>query len=129
MVQRKRIVYAGMLILSALAGCASYDVSSFFLLQSDASGHERVVAGSLDSVAESAQATLTRLGFSATMTKQAESIRILSKTSTGTKFTLVLTREKTKEGEKTRVRIEWDGGSSEQISFQLLSELEAIRAR
>jgi len=88
-----------------------------------------VVAGSLEVVAQSAQASLTQMGLAATVNRQGEAVSIASKTAAGAKFTLVLTREKTKDGEQTRVRVEWDGASDEQMGFQLLAQLEALSKR
>ena len=113
--------------LIILAGCKSFDGSGLLFLQKDASG-DRVVAGSLDTVAESARSTLTQLGFVAMTSRQGDAIRINCKTSAGSQFTLVLTREP-KPGdsglEQTRVRIEWDGKSDDQTSVQVLSQVEA----
>jgi hypothetical protein len=129
MVGIRNLVCAVALFLGLLAGCANLDLASVFLLQSDASGRDRLVAGSLDAVAESAQSSLTQLGLSASVTRQGESVRIASRTSSGAHFTLVLTREKGKDGEQTRVRIEWDGGSEDQVGFQLLSQIESLHRK
>jgi hypothetical protein len=113
--------------LLIFAGCKSFDGSGLLFLQKDANG-DRVVAGSLDAVAESARSTLTQLGFVATTSRQGDAVRISCKTSAGSQFTLVLTREP-KPGnsavEQTRVRIEWDGKSDDQTSLQVLSQVEA----
>ena len=91
--------------LIILAGCKSFDGSGLLFLQKDAGG-DRVVVTS----------------------RQGDAIRINCKTSAGSQFTLVLTREP-KPGdsglEQTRVRIEWDGKSDEQTSLQVLSQVEA----
>jgi hypothetical protein len=101
-------------------------MANFFLLQSDSSGRERVIAGSLDAVAGSCQASLSQMGFSATVSRQGDTIRIASKTASGARFTLVLMREKGKDGEQTRLRIEWDGNSEDQVGFQLLAQVESL---
>lgn len=116
------MVCASAVICVLLAGCASVDLVSFFAVQSQASGHDRIVAGSLEVVAQSAQSALTKLGLAATMNRKGEAIYITSKTAAGSKLTLVLTREKTKDGEQTRVHVEWDGPSD----VQVLAELEAL---
>jgi hypothetical protein len=120
---------AGGWTLVLLAGCASLDLVSFFSLQSQTSGRDRVVAGSLDVVAQSAQTSLSQMGLAATVNRQGEAIYVASKTATGAKFTLVLTRENTKDGEQTRVRLEWDSASDEQTGFQLLSQVETLTRR
>jgi hypothetical protein len=125
----KGFVCAGGLVLVFLAGCASVDVAGFFALQSQASGHDRVIAGSLEAVAQSAQTTLSQMGLAATLNRKGEAIYIASKTSRGAKFTLVLSREKTKDGEQTRVHVDWDGASDEPISLQVLAQLETLSRR
>ena len=125
----KRLVCASGLVVLLLAGCASFDLVGFLSLPSQTTGRDRVVAGSLEVVAQSAQASLTQMGLAATVNRQGEAVSIVSKTAAGAKFTLVLTREKTKDGEQTRVRVEWDGASDEQMGFQLLAQLEALNKR
>ena len=112
---------AGLMFLLA-AGCASTDVAAFFALQSQTAGHDRVVSGSAEVVAQSAQATLQQMGLAATVSQKGEAIYIASKTGKGAKFTLVLTREPSKNGEQTRVHVEWDGPVDEQTGFQLLGQ-------
>jgi hypothetical protein len=111
------------------AGCASTDVAALFALQSQTAGRDRVVSGSLEVVAQSAQSTLQNMGLAATMSRKGEAIYLASKTGKGAKFTLVLTREQSKNGEQTRVHMEWDGPSDEQTGFQLLGQLETLSRR
>jgi hypothetical protein len=111
------------------AGCASTDLSAFFALQSQTAGRDRVVAGSAEVVAQSAQTTLKQMGLAATVSRKGEAFYIAGKTAKGAKFTLVLTREQSKNGEQTRVHVEWDGPSDEQAGFQLLGQLEALSRR
>lgn len=125
----KGFVCAAALTSVFFAGCASFDVAGLLSLQSQTAGRDRVIVGSLETVAQSAQTSLGQMGLAATVTRKGEAIYIDSKTPSGAKFTLVLTREKTKDGEQTRARIEWDGASDEQTGFQLLGQLEAIGRR
>ena len=125
----KGFVCTASLACVLLAGCASFDLVSVFSLQSQASGNDRVVAGSLETVAQSAQTSLGQMGLAATVNRKGEAIHIESKTPTGAKFTLVLTREKTKDGEQTRARVEWDGARDDQTGFQLLAQLESLGRR
>lgn len=124
MTRWKGFACAGGLALVLLSGCASLDLSGFFALQGQATGHDRVVAGSLEAVAQSTQTTLTQMGLAATVNRKGEAVYISSKTAGGARFTLVLTREKTKDGEQTRVRVEWEGVSDEQTSLKLLGQIE-----
>jgi hypothetical protein len=121
----KEFVCAGGLAFVLLSGCTSLDLTGFFALQGQNIGHQRVVVGSLEAVAQSTQTTLTQMGLVATVNRKGEAIYISSKTAGGAKFTLVLTREKTKDGEQTRVHVEWDGTSDEQTSLKLLGQIEA----
>lgn len=125
----KGFLCAGGLASVLVAGCASLDLVSVFSLQSQTSGRDRVVVGSLETVAQSAQTTLGQMGLAASVNRKGEAITIDSKTPAGAKFSLVLTREKTKDGEQTRARVEWDGASEDQTGFQLLAQLEAMGRR
>ena len=117
------LVCAGGCVLLALAGCKSSDVAGLFALQSD--GHDRVIAGSLETVSQSAQGTLTQMGFATSTNRKGDSVRISAKTAQGSTFTLVFTKDKQKDSEQTRVHIEWDGKSDEGMGFQILGQLEA----
>ena len=129
MTRLKGFVCAGGLAFGLLAGCASFDVVSYFSLQSQTSDRDRVVAGSLEAVAESAKTSLSQMGLAATVNRKGEAIYLASKTAAGAKFTLVLTREKTKDTEQTRVHMEWDGTRDDQIAFQVLTQLETLSRR
>jgi hypothetical protein len=141
MTRWKGLVCAGGLAFLLLAGCASFDVAGFPILgrfqtvgydvslQSPTPGRDRVVAGSLEVVAESAKTSLSQMGLAATVNRKGEAIHIASKTAAGAKFTLVLTREKTKDGEQTRAHVEWDGARDDQIDFKLLAQLETLGRR
>src|SRR5262249_60970160 len=106
----KRGVGALGLVCLLFAGCQMADVFSLSAVGVSTPGGDRVIAGSLETVSQSTQNSLSQLGLTAVVTKQGEAIHIASKTPAGAKFKLVLTREKTPEGEKTPVRIEWEGG-------------------
>jgi hypothetical protein len=114
--------------LVALAGCTS--TGGFLLFENKGTG-DRVIAASLDSVAQSATASLTSLRMAASVTRQGEAVVITSNTPNGQRFNLVLTREKGEPGakEKTRVHLEWAGAKDEQTGFQVLSQVEAKVSR
>ncbi|HLJ96354.1 MAG TPA: hypothetical protein VKU02_24485 [Gemmataceae bacterium] len=121
----KGFVCAGGFVAVLLAGCASLDLVSVLSLPSPTTGHDRVVAGSLEVVAQSAQTALGQMGLAATVNRQGETIRIASKSPSGAKFTLVLTREKTKDSEQTRAHVEWEGASDDQMGLKVLAQLES----
>jgi hypothetical protein len=129
MTRLKGLVCAGGLGFMLLAGCASLDVVSYFSLQSQTPSRDRVIAGSLETVAESAKTSLGQMGLAASVNRKGEAIYIASKTATGAKFTLVLTREKTKEGEQTRAHVEWEGARDDQIDLKFLAQLESLGRR
>jgi hypothetical protein len=114
-----------------LAGCSSLNnVAGYFALASDASGQDRLVAGSLESVAQSTQGTLSQLGFSASQSQRGDSIYISSKTATGASFTLVLTRAKQADGsEKTKIHLDWNGAKDDQTGVHILGQLDGTTRR
>ncbi len=119
---------AGLMALG-LAGCESSQLTGFFAMQNNANGHERVVTASVDTVAQSARATLSDLGMVATITKQGDSVRVASKTARGTQFTLVLQRDVVNGQEQTRARIEWADGREDPIGGQILAALDVTTKR
>jgi hypothetical protein len=127
MAAKNGVICASGLIMLLFVGCASDDVRALLALQSDTSGRERVVSGSVDAVAQSAKDSLTQLGLHAEITKQGEVVKVISRSSNGTGFALVLTRQASDKGEQTRVRMEWDGPKEEQLGFQLLGRLETSK--
>jgi hypothetical protein len=125
-----RAVCAAGLAFLLVAGCNSLnDFAGFFALQSDAAGQDRLVAGSLESVAQSTHGTLTQLGFVATRTQKDDEIYITSKTAAGASFTLVLTKVKGPDGEKTKVHLRWDGAKDDQTGLHILGQVEANSRR
>jgi hypothetical protein len=103
-------------------------VAGFLALKDD--GNERVITGSLDSVAKSAQSGLTQMGFAASVTRNGETIRVASKTQIGKTFTVVLKATKGPNGEEaTKIRVEWDGEGDQQTGLQLLAQIEAATKR
>lgn len=111
-----------------LTGCTALDFDLNVLTTNWGSpGGDRVISGSLDTVAESTRASLERVGLAATISRQGETVYIASMSRTGAKFTFVLTRETGKDGEQTRIRVNWEKGSDEQTVFQVLSGIEISR--
>jgi hypothetical protein len=132
-VRRHGLCALGLVVL-LLGGCKSgdFDFSLGFLQSTGTPGGDRVVAGSLETVSQSTQDTLSRLGMAASVTKDGEGVYIASTTPSGAKFKLVLTRVKLKNvepSEQTRVRVEWEGRSDEQTVFQLLAGLDSTSRR
>jgi hypothetical protein len=82
------------LVCLAFAGCKTFDFNLQWFQTGPTPGGDRVITGSLESVALSTEGTLSRLGLVAKSTRKGEAIYIASSTITGAKFTLVLTREK-----------------------------------
>jgi hypothetical protein len=122
MARTSRIVCACIILLWGLAGCAATESFSL-LLQSTASGRDRILAGSPQSASLAVQQRLTQMGLTAAVTEQAGVIRISSVTRTGQRFVLVLTSVEQDHTERTQIRLEWDGSSDDQIGFQILSQL------
>jgi hypothetical protein len=115
--------------LLATAGCTLTDFFGAAVFEGGKPGGDRIVAGSLETVTESTKNALSTLGMAAVVSRQGEAVQISSTTRGGAKFQLVLTREKTKDGEQTRVHIDWLSGSDEQTAFQVLSQVEVLSRR
>jgi len=118
---------AAAVLLLGLAGCPGTDSINLGLLQGGTPGGDRVVAGSLETVSQSAQGLLSELGLVAVSTREGEAIRVRARTPKGTTFSLVFTRAKDGDLERTRVQVEWENGREEQLAFQVLDGLEAAR--
>ena len=116
---------AGLIVLVFLAGCASADYFSLAFLESSATGRDRVVVGSLEAVSANTQATLKQLGLQAVATQDGEAVRIRSMTRNGQLFSLVLTSERTAQGEQTHIRLEWEGSPDHSTGAQILTEVTA----
>ncbi len=115
------------LLVAGCDGLRDYTLSASALLASGAK--DRVVTGSLETVAASTQDSLQQLGVAATSTREGDAVRIAATTKTGQHFSLVLTREKKGDGtEVTHVRFEWEGGRDEGMEAQVLSQVE-VRGR
>src|SRR5262245_45709319 len=127
---RRRGLCALGLALLLLAGCKSTDFDfSLGFLQGGTPGGDRVLAGSLETVTQSAEGTLKRLGMEAVKTNVGEAVYLSATTPSGARFKLILTREKGKEGEQTRARVEWEGRSDEQALYNFLLRLDADNRR
>jgi hypothetical protein len=123
----KRGGLAGQVLVLGLvaAGCGSnreldWSGSAFLL----ATGKDRVVAGSLESVAFTTQETLRRLELDTTLSRAGDTIRLTSATKNGQNFSLVLTSERTDHGELTHIRFEWEKGRNDEMEWQILSRVE-----
>jgi hypothetical protein len=107
-------------------GCKNVDMLGALGLQGTPDGNERVVSGSVDAVAETTTRALGRLNLKANVTRDSQKVYIDTATQTGARFRLVLTREATAAGERTRIRVEWiDSNRNEEVTFHLLSNVEA----
>jgi hypothetical protein len=122
-----QVIWAGAWVLLMVAGCSALDLTGFFALQGTDYSRDRVISGSLDAAAESTKSSLEYLGMAAKVDKDGEAVRIASQTPTGARFTLVLTREKGKENEQTRVHLEWNGNADDQAGVKILTQIQANR--
>ncbi len=110
----------GMVFL--MAGCTP-DIGGFLFARSDPVTGERVVVGSMETVAMSTKNTLTRLGLSAVVTNVGQEIHIASQTRRGARFEFILSREQTSQGERTHIRMHWLDNRDDQ-GVEILSELD-----
>jgi hypothetical protein len=111
-------------VLLVLVGCAGTDQFNLQFLQTGLMSGDRVVAASLESVSDSTQANLARLGMKVVATPQGQDLRLKATTPSGDQFALVLTRVQTDQGERTRVRFEGTNSSHEKILLQIFAQAE-----
>lgn len=109
-------------VLLVLMGCAGTDQFNLQFLQTTFMGGDREVAASLESVSESTQAGLSRLGIKVVATPQGQDLRLKATTPSGDQFALVLTRE---PGERTRVRFEGTNSTHEKLLLQIFAKAES----
>jgi hypothetical protein len=122
----RRSCAAGVLFL-VLGGCTLPEQFNLSWFQTATPGGDRVVAASLDSVSQSTQAGLRRLGFQAEAATQGDDVHIVAKTAAGDQLEFVLTRQKTDQGERTLVRLGKFNNSHDQTLFRLLADIEVSR--
>lgn len=114
----------GVVVVSLILGGGCETLQRLDLsLASSTAGRERVVTGSVQSVARSTQIVLEEMGMQATLHPDGEVVRVRAATSRGQKFDVVLAR--TTEG-RTRIRLEWDGVADDGVGYQLLAGLDAV---
>ncbi len=125
MVWRNLVIAAACVGFMAAAGCDNLNtVSGYLTLQGESTAKDRVINAPIDQVSLKTQATLSSLGYVANLNRQGEEVRVSTKNSYGDKFVVILTSVKTKDGEQTRARIEWDGNRDDQTGFMILAQLE-----
>jgi hypothetical protein len=121
----KRGSYVGGIVLLVVSGCTAPDSLNLQLFQTPSTGRERLVAGSLETVAPSTQASLRQLGLAVIAHEEAGAVRLSCTTGANHRFDLVLTRVRDGQGEQTRIRMEGKGTDDEDVGFQILGQLEA----
>jgi hypothetical protein len=106
-------------LLWLLAGCTPNAVwESYF--EARLVGGE-TLAGSPSSVSFLMHSTLSNLGLFATIRNDGETIRIDSRTHSGKKFYLLLTRDGSAEGQRTLVRVKWEDEADNMFWLDLLT--------
>src|SRR5262245_30444380 len=118
---------AGGWVLLLAVGCASFDGAALFGFKGDS--NELLVEGSLEAVAQSRCDQLKRLGLKAELSKNGEAFYINSETYNQVRVTLVFTREKTGDTERTRIRLQWADRSDGDMGKQILTRLEVVSPR
>jgi hypothetical protein len=119
-------VCAGAWVL-LLAGCASTNVAGVIGFKGDS--NERLIDGSLDVVAQNTRDKLVNtLKLKADLNKQGDTIYIYSATPKPieSRFTLILTREKTGQAERTRIKLQWQDKADDAIAHAILARLEFV---
>jgi hypothetical protein len=95
-----------LLLLVGGVGCKGTDLALFF--QAPLGPEDRVLPGSVETVAASIQSKIKNLGIDARVTREGEFVKVAATTPEGRVFNVVLSRRKTDTGEATQVRWEWD---------------------
>src|SRR5262249_61303409 len=62
-------------------------------------------------------------------TPEAEGLRLVSSTTGGKRFVVVLKRDGKGDQERTRVRVEWEDGRDEETQVKINALLEALKAK
>jgi hypothetical protein len=110
-----------------LAGCASTNVAGLIGFKGDA--NERLIDGSLEVVAQNTRDKLVNtLKLKADLSKKGDVIYIYSATPKPieSRFTLVLTREKTGQVERTRIKLQCQDKIDNAFTSALLARLEFV---
>lgn len=125
MAKASRALTAGtIIVLLAGLGCRVPDYLRLNFLQTTGPGPgDRVVAGSLETVAGSTEAKLQQLGLQTVATPEGEAIRITCTTKHGAKFFLILTRVASPEGERTHLRLDYESGFDVESGLKILANL------
>ena len=116
------------LVWLVLMGCVGTDQFNLQYMQSTFWGGDRVVAASVESVSESTQAGLTRLGMKVVSIPQGQDVRLTGVTRGGKRFALVLKRQKADSVERTAIAVEWEKEADDQF-WAAVVDLLAITAR
>jgi hypothetical protein len=122
MARRLGIVCAAALLFAA-AGCSA---SSLFLSWVGSGGKQQVIAASLDDVSAHLQASLNKIHILVAVNPMDEdTVKLNGQTKSGKRFALVLKRQKTVNGERTAISIEWEQEADEQFWATVLELLVA----
>ena len=122
---RNEAIGLGFLFLSSmLIGCSTMNFAGLFALQSSDQGKDRVIAGSVESAAQTTRASLQLLGLNADIQRDGDNLRVLSQTASGKRFALILTHESGAGGEQTRVQLEWLEGKDDPAGVQILAGID-----
>jgi hypothetical protein len=106
------------MLLGGLSGCTLNATNlNLFAASTDS---EQIVAGSLESVSTSAEDSLRQMGVFVNKSRDGESVRLRSSTKDGKQFNLVFTNVKRPNGDRTRIRIEWDSQADTNFWLQLV---------
>ena len=116
-------VWAGAGLAILLTGCSANELVSGLLVGRTGPDGERIVYGSLEAVAQSTQGTLTQLGLVVNRKDEVGVVRLASTTRSGAHFDLVLTSERTYQGERVHVRFEWQDRRDDEAAVQILAQL------
>jgi hypothetical protein len=106
-------------VLALLAGGCVPGVA--FLVQgTNPAGGQQVVAGRLEVVSATVQASLGKMGLFVQITREGEAIHLKGKTRTGKPFVIILQRVMDEGSEQTRIRVEWEEEADQAFWIEFL---------
>jgi hypothetical protein len=116
MITRAAFGCVGALLLAGL-GCNFHLGNA---VQVDVKVDEQVLNDAVETVAGRLEKEMRRLGLQVVVSRDAEVVRLKSKTKSGDEFVVVLNRVHGPRGEQTRIAFNWERAPDRELWIQLL---------
>ena len=118
----RRVGFRAMMLMLLTIGCAPVPVDP----SQKPAGQGQYVAGSVQVVSRRAQNLLQSFGLTVAATPEGEGMRLRCVTKANGHFTLVMNQANTADGERTRVRLDWQDGVDDSLGIRILAGLGAL---